>query len=45
MIGVGVGVGVGVGGWTFESWRWPFFPPGLPLAREAAAMALVEWLG
>lgn len=27
---------VGVGGWTFESWRGPFYPPGLAQARELA---------
>jgi uncharacterized protein YecE (DUF72 family) len=25
---------VGVGGWTFEPWRGPFYPPGLPHKRE-----------
>src|SRR4051794_29097318 len=25
---------VGVGGWTFEPWRGPFYPPGLPQKRE-----------
>lgn len=25
---------VGIGGWTFEPWRGPFYPPGLPQARE-----------
>ncbi len=25
---------VGVGGWTFEPWRGPFYPDGLPKARE-----------
>jgi len=25
---------VGIGGWTFEPWRGPFYPPGLPQKRE-----------
>ncbi len=25
---------VGIGGWTFEPWRGPFFPPGLPQKDE-----------
>ena len=25
---------VGIGGWTYEPWRGPFYPPGLPHARE-----------
>ena len=25
---------VGIGGWTFPPWRGPFYPPGLPHARE-----------
>ena len=25
---------VGVGGWTFEPWRGPFYPKGLPHAKE-----------
>jgi uncharacterized protein YecE (DUF72 family) len=25
---------VGVGGWTYVPWRGPFYPPGLPHARE-----------
>jgi uncharacterized protein YecE (DUF72 family) len=25
---------VGIGGWTYEPWRGPFYPPGLPQARE-----------
>jgi uncharacterized protein YecE (DUF72 family) len=25
---------VGIGGWTFAPWRGPFYPPGLPHARE-----------
>jgi uncharacterized protein YecE (DUF72 family) len=25
---------VGIGGWTFEPWRGPFYPEGLPQARE-----------
>ena len=27
---------VGVGGWTFEPWRGPFYPKGLPHAKELA---------
>ncbi len=27
-------VRVGIGGWTFEPWRGPFYPPGLPQKRE-----------
>ena len=29
-------VHVGVGGWTFTPWRGPFYPPGLPHAKELA---------
>lgn len=25
---------IGIGGWSFEPWRGPFFPPGLPHAQE-----------
>jgi uncharacterized protein YecE (DUF72 family) len=25
---------VGIGGWNFAPWRGPFYPPGLPAARE-----------
>ena len=25
---------VGIGGWTFEPWRGPFYPAGLPHKRE-----------
>ena len=27
---------VGIGGWTFEPWRGPFYPKGLPHAQELA---------
>lgn len=27
---------VGIGGWTFAPWRGPFFPKGLPAAKELA---------
>jgi uncharacterized protein YecE (DUF72 family) len=27
---------IGVGGWTFEPWRGPFYPPGLPQKQELA---------
>ncbi len=27
---------VGIGGWTFAPWRGPFYPPGLPHAKELA---------
>jgi uncharacterized protein YecE (DUF72 family) len=27
---------VGIGGWTYEPWRGPFYPAGLPQAREQA---------
>ena len=27
---------VGIGGWTFAPWRGPFYPPGLPQAKELA---------
>lgn len=27
---------VGIGGWTFEPWRGPFYPPGLPHKEELA---------
>ncbi len=30
---------VGIGGWTFAPWRGPFYPPGLPHARELAYAA------
>lgn len=37
---------VGIGGWTFEPWRGPFYPEGLPQAREleyaAAHMGAIE---
>ena len=29
-------VHVGIGGWTFAPWRGPFYPPGLPHAKELA---------
>ncbi len=25
---------VGIGGWSYEPWRGPFYPPGLPQSRE-----------
>ncbi len=25
---------IGVGGWTYEPWRGPFYPKGLPQTRE-----------
>jgi uncharacterized protein YecE (DUF72 family) len=28
------GIRVGIGGWTFEPWRGPFYPAGLPRAQE-----------
>ena len=31
--GVGT-IKVGIGGWTFEPWRGPFYPPGLPHKKE-----------
>jgi uncharacterized protein YecE (DUF72 family) len=27
---------VGIGGWTYEPWRGPFYPPGLPHRQELA---------
>lgn len=30
---------IGIGGWTFEPWRGPFYPDGLPQARELAYAA------
>jgi uncharacterized protein YecE (DUF72 family) len=30
---------IGVGGWTFEPWRGPFYPDGLPQARELSYAA------
>ncbi len=37
---------VGVGGWTFEPWRGPFYPPGLPqrleLAHAASKLTSIE---
>ncbi len=30
---------VGIGGWTFAPWRGPFYPPGLPQAKELAYAA------
>lgn len=27
---------VGIGGWTFEPWRGPFYPDGLPQKKELA---------
>jgi uncharacterized protein YecE (DUF72 family) len=31
---------IGVGGWTYEPWRGPFYPPGLPQKRELEFAAL-----
>lgn len=30
------GIHIGIGGWTYEPWRGPFYPKGLPQARELA---------
>ena len=30
----GMGIYAGIGGWTFAPWRGPFYPKGLPHARE-----------
>lgn len=30
---------IGIGGWTFEPWRGPFYPGGLPQARELSYAA------
>jgi uncharacterized protein YecE (DUF72 family) len=30
---------IGIGGWTFEPWRGPFYPKGLPHAKELAYAA------
>jgi uncharacterized protein YecE (DUF72 family) len=30
---------IGIGGWTFEPWRGPFYPDGLPQARELSYAA------
>ena len=32
-------VRVGIGGWTYEPWRGPFYPKGLPHSRELAFAA------
>lgn len=32
-------VHVGIGGWTFAPWRGPFYPPGLPHAKELSYAA------
>ena len=29
-----MGIHIGVGGWTYEPWRGPFYPAGLPQKRE-----------
>ena len=34
VVGSPPSIRVGIGGWTYAPWRGPFYPEGLPHARE-----------